>query len=108
MTLAAQPLVSAALLVRFPCGSSSTPHLTMHRLLRCSTREIYLENIFSRNSKEETGQLQQNVQVQGQLAQESQVEKMPVCWCPSCSDIPSPRARRRNQQIEQHPMSLPL
>lgn len=75
-----------------PCTETRSPAPTCpnSRMLCCSRRGIYLKNIFSRNSKEETGQLRQNVQVQGQLAQESQVEKVPVCWCPSWSDIPSP------------------
>lgn len=74
-----------------PCTETRYQLPDVQRAGCCAAgRELCLKNIFSRNSKEETGQFQQNVQVQGQLAQESLVEKVPVCWCPSCSDSPSP------------------
>lgn len=55
--------------------------------------ELLEEGSILKKLQEETGQWQQKVQVQGLLAREFQLEKVPAGWCLSCSETPSPGGR---------------
>lgn len=79
-----------------PQGPSSTYHLPVNRDIVASSQmpkqqvfELLEEGNIMKKLQRRNRQWQQKVRVQGQLAQESQLEKVPAGWCPSCSETPS-------------------
>lgn len=90
-----------------PCTDKvPAPRCPSSRLLCCSRREIYLENIFSKNSKEETGQLQQIYGSKDNLLRSLWWRRCQCIGAHPAATVQALGARRSHQLIKQHPMSV--